>query len=93
MAFAATVDDLAPLNQPITNTAEIQGGGEVFLRNAAVLVKSYQISLPVILRPCLPLYSDNFSNPASGWFVGDDGDNRYEYLNGEYRILVRPAPG
>ena len=93
VVFTATVDNLAPLNQPITNTAEIQGGGEVFLRDAAVLVESYQIALPVILRPCLPLYSDNFSNPASGWFVGDDGDYRYEYLNGEYRILVRPTQG
>jgi hypothetical protein len=50
----------------------------------------YQIFSPIILVPCLPLYSDDFSNPASGWPVGDDGDNRYEYLNGEYRILVRP---
>ena len=46
--------------------------------------------LPVILKPCSPLYADNFSNPNSGWPVGDDGKNRVEYLNGEYRILVRP---
>ena len=88
---------ISALNQSITNTAEIQGGGEVFLRNAAVLIEPYQIEptrtyLPVILRQCLSA-TDNFSNPASGWFVGDDGDYRYEYLNGEYRILVRPAPG
>jgi len=53
----------------------------------------YHIFIPSILKPCLPLYTDDFSNPASGWLVADDGDNRYEYLNGEYRILVRPAPG
>ena len=48
-----------------------------------------EVYLPVILKPCPPLY-DDFSNPASGWFVGDDGKNRYEYVSGEYRILVRP---
>lgn len=35
-------------------------------------------------------YADDFSNPASGWPVRDVmGEYRTEYLNGEYRILVR----
>lgn len=35
-------------------------------------------------------YVDDFSNPASGWPVKDvTGEYRAEYLNGEYRILVR----
>jgi uncharacterized repeat protein (TIGR01451 family) len=88
VAFAATVSGLAPLYQPITNTVEIQGGGEVFLRNAAVMINPYQVYAPITLKPC-PVFYDNFSNPASGWPVDDDGDNRYEYINGEYRILVR----
>lgn len=47
--------------------------------------------LPLISKPCLPLYSDDFSNPSSGWPVGDSpsGNARFEYMDGEYRILVR----
>ena len=93
VAFSAKVDALAPLFQPITNTAEILGDGEAFLRNAVVQIEPYRIYAPFISKPCLPVYSDGFSNPASGWPVGDDGNYRYEYLNGEYRILVRPAQG
>jgi len=37
-------------------------------------------------------YADDFSNPSSGWPVGDKpGEYRVEYLDGEYRILVRPT--
>jgi hypothetical protein len=46
--------------------------------------------LPLVSKPCLPLYTDDFSNPASGWPI-DDIENIYrlEYLDGEYRILLR----
>ena len=47
--------------------------------------------LPVVSRPCLPVYSDDFSNPASGWPIGDSSTRSMGYLNGEYRILVKPA--
>jgi hypothetical protein len=49
-----------------------------------------QLYLPLNLKPCPMLYADNFTDPASGWHVGDDGNFLYEYLAGEYRILVRP---
>jgi hypothetical protein len=49
----------------------------------------YWTYLPVIVRPCVPLFNDDFSNPSSGWSIEDDGNVRYEYLNSEYRILVR----
>ena len=51
------------------------------------------VYLPFIIRSCLPQYTDDFSNPASGWPVGDDGDFLLDYDSGEYRILVRPAQG
>lgn len=51
---------------------------------------AYRIYCPLITKPCLPLYSDDFSNPASGWPAEDTDDILYEYNNGEYRILVRP---
>jgi len=48
------------------------------------------VYLPVIFRNyCPPLFADDFSDPTIGWPVGDDGNIRYEYLNNEYRILVR----
>ena len=48
------------------------------------------VFLPVVTRNyCAPLYTDDFSDPGSGWPISDDGDIQYEYLDGEYRILVR----
>jgi hypothetical protein len=58
-----------------------------------VLVDYYKVLLPCINSPCKPLYSDDFSNPSSGWPVLDTGNHLYEYNNGEYRILVRKTNG
>jgi hypothetical protein len=46
------------------------------------------------LRSCSSsrLYFDDFSNPGSGWYVGETNFGRYEYLNGEYRILAKVTP-
>ncbi len=38
--------------------------------------------LPVIINNYCPDYFDDFSNPASGWPVGEDDDLRTEYLDG-----------
>ena len=47
------------------------------------------VFLPVITRNyCAPFF-DDFSNPASGWPVGEDVLVRIEYLDGEYRILSK----
>ncbi len=50
-----------------------------------------QVFLPVVARNYCPDFFDNFSNPASGWPVGEDALVRYEYLNGEYRVLSKQA--
>ena len=50
---------------------------------------AFQVYLPCINKTCSPSYYDNFSNPASGWSIADSPEVRYEYLNGEYRILVK----
>jgi hypothetical protein len=34
-------------------------------------------------------YFDDFSDPASGWYVGEDDIARSEYLNGEFRVLSK----
>jgi hypothetical protein len=52
-----------------------------------------QIFLPIIFRNyCPPLYFDDYSSPTSGWSIADYEYSRYEYLDGEYRIL-RKAEG
>ena len=42
--------------------------------------------LPVVLLSCVPNFSDDFSNPASGWPVGTDSNMSLQYLNGEYQM-------
>jgi uncharacterized repeat protein (TIGR01451 family) len=91
--YGATVNPGTPLGSIITNITKIVGDGGIFYKSASVLVDLYKIFLPCVHKPCPPIYEDNFNNPNSGWPVEDDGEIGYEYLNGEYRILVRPAPG
>lgn len=50
---------------------------------------SHQVHLPVTIRDYGSSgFYDDFSDPSSGWPVGDDGNIRYEYLNGEYEIYI-----
>ncbi len=50
-----------------------------------------QVFLPLTLNNYCPiLYADDFSDPGSGWPEFDDGEIKFAYENGEYRILVRP---
>jgi hypothetical protein len=46
------------------------------------------IYLPCVMRPCTNFF-DNFSNPNSGWYVGDGDYLKVEYVNGEYRMLSK----
>lgn len=47
------------------------------------------VYLPVTFRSYCPDFFDDFSDPASGWYVGEDKYAKWEYLNGEYRILSK----
>ena len=49
------------------------------------------IHLPLVFDQHCADFLDDFSNPNSGWWVGDDSSGLADYLNGEYRILVRPV--
>jgi len=52
---------------------------------------SYENFLSLIFgRPCTD-YFDDFSDPTSGWFVGEDEFARYEYMHGEYRIVSKDS--
>jgi hypothetical protein len=47
--------------------------------------------LPYVLNnyePCSDFF-DDFSNPDSGWYATEDETAKWEYLDGEYRILTK----
>jgi hypothetical protein len=58
---------------------------------------SHQVLLPLVTRAfphvpdCDPYYSDDFSNPESGWPVSDDADAKFDYVGGEYQVLIKVA--
>jgi uncharacterized repeat protein (TIGR01451 family) len=78
------------LGTAITNSAVISGGGERFTRTATVNVPFANIFLPDISNNLCRDFFDDFSNPNSGWYTGEDNEGRIEYLNGEYSVLVKP---
>jgi len=63
---------------------------ETLVRPALYKVDLDELCLPMILKNYCPLlYTDDFSNPDSGWPDSDDGNIRFAYTNGEYEILIR----
>ncbi|NIM94746.1 MAG: hypothetical protein GTO18_13680 [Anaerolineales bacterium] len=52
----------------------------------------HSVFLPCIIHDyCDPIFSDDFSDPASGWPDQDTGIVLWEYTGGEYRILLRTS--
>jgi uncharacterized repeat protein (TIGR01451 family) len=53
------------------------------------------VYLPTVLKgagaqpACPSYYTDDFSNPDSGWLIDDDSNRRYAYTGGQYQIWVR----
>lgn len=47
--------------------------------------------LPLLTSNYCPDFYDDFSNPGSGWEIGEDDYVRTEYLDGEYRLLTKEA--
>lgn len=69
---------------------EAKGGrSEQLGLTPAVVSAPTSIYLPITMRNLCPDYVDDFSNPGSGWETGEDGTARVEYLNGEYRVLIK----
>ena len=60
-------------------------------RGNANALDQLTIYLPVTFRNfCLDIF-DDFSSPSTGWYVWEDEFTKQEYLDGEYRILVKDA--
>jgi hypothetical protein len=41
------------------------------------------------IQTCPPDYTDDFSDPSSGWFIYEDSNVNYGYVGGEYQIWVK----
>jgi hypothetical protein len=70
-------------------------GEENFLPSSASELHSVEmrrVHLPLLLKDqflCTDFY-DDFSDPSSGWYTGENNEGKFEYLNGEYSVLVKP---
>jgi len=70
-------------------------GEENFLPSSASelhTVDLRRIHLPLLLQNhflCTDFF-DDFSDPSSGWYIGEDSEGKVEYVNGEYSVLVKP---
>jgi hypothetical protein len=56
----------------------------------------HRVYLPLIVRVWHPglLFFDDFSDPASGWHVGENEYTRIAYVDGEYQFVVKqPSRG
>lgn len=51
----------------------------------------YLCYLPSLSKPCPSIFTDNFSNPSSGWLIDNNANYSMGYLNGEYQILIKQA--
>jgi len=47
------------------------------------------VYLPLVLRNFWAEYFDDFSDPTSGWAIGEYANVIYRYLNGEYQIYLK----
>jgi hypothetical protein len=78
------------VNSSTVQSDELSTGGGIA---ASGILTMSQVYLPICTHNYCPDgdFFDDFSNPASGWEVGDDAFVRTEYLNGEYRVLTRQS--
>lgn len=51
----------------------------------------HQAFIPIGFNNYCPDFIDNFSNPLSGWPIGEDDYVGFGYLNGEYQIHTKKA--
>lgn len=82
-----TANEIGGPYMVIASVAGLSSFAEFNLTNIALLY------LPTCMQTynVCPDFSDDFSNPSSGWAVGEDMYLRTEYLNGEYRVRSKRA--
>jgi hypothetical protein len=80
IALLILLQSPAESSQKVPLTADSTDNGE-----------DYYLYLPIIYKPC-PLtlaYRDDFSDPDSGWFIFENDNVRYAYVDGEYQLVVK----
>ena len=75
-------------NQPVIDEGQLVVYAGPLVSTAIAPVQAF---LPVVANQyCGPVF-DEFSNPTSGWPMGDTPYWSYSYLNGEYRFSAKAA--
>jgi hypothetical protein len=74
---------------PATNLAAPQDSTRLGHTLQITFTPVATVYLPLVANNYPLSYFDDFSNPNSGWYIGDEGDFRFSYQNGEYEILIR----
>jgi uncharacterized repeat protein (TIGR01451 family) len=88
VTFAETVPPTATIGTSVINDAVIVAKGKTYVRSAYVDIGLYKSFLPCVSRPCLPIFTDDFSNPSSGWAIANGDGYAMGYDNGAYFIAV-----
>ncbi len=83
----------APVQQG-GSSGNLDNFGKHFLsaddENSLQVTRATSILIPSIMKGCFPSFTDDFSNPASGWGSYSDAYVTLGYLSGEYRIATAP---
>jgi len=91
LSFQAIISDITPTGVIIPNIATTHWA-DVSINAAADVDLRSHIFLPLTVNhytECEVDLLDDFSNPNTGWPITDDDYVRYEYLDGEYRVLAQ----
>jgi hypothetical protein len=89
-------DTIAESEETISVTlANASSAEEVYANDSAsvTIVDNdwHFLFLPLCFNRYCPNFLDDFSNPDSGWYAGEDAYVRSEYLNGEFRIFTKQS--
>ncbi len=90
LTVRAVIDPQA-LGQVIANTALAEWQGYREPSNRAAFAVYRMQYLPSLASQYCGDFTDEFSNPASGWPAFDDVLRRLEYTGGEYRLTTKRA--
>jgi uncharacterized repeat protein (TIGR01451 family) len=91
IAFQTTISNDLLIGTVVTNTAMIDWCNKIVTANA-IFDTFYHTHFPLVAHnyyACPAIFFDDFSDPTSGWPIGEDNHVRFEYLSGEYRISTK----
>lgn len=72
---------------------DVPAGDVTIIDGDQIQLPPYYLYLPCVFKnPCIPIFFDDFSNPASGWPVSISDPVQWAYSSGEYLIRIDPTP-